>query len=405
LPPIWFAKAGRPAAEDILLSPGVYVAPGDTVIASLNGVLPKTGVVVINPPILEPPVIEPPVTIPPVIDTPKVDPPVVDTPSVDTLSVTGSSAAVADFPLLVRLDAANFDFSASRHQGRDCKFTDIDGRTLSYAIESWDSAGASAAVWVHLDKVNPGAKANTLYLRVLEGAPDPVSQAPGVFDAQRGWLGVWHFNDYGKDAQYHAWDATRGGSYGGSMSGHGFYYSRNAVAAQGVRFDGTDDGLRVPQTVSAAEAFTATMWFRTETTYGGVLFSFSQGTEGTGSRQIWLDDRGRMNFNVRTGTNSTTRFTTGGAYNDGKWHFVAASFSNGRQALYVDGKLSSEWNGGVTLPDLKGTWNIGYGKVKVEAACMPTSLHFEGEVDEARISSVVRSAAWIRLSYDTQKPR
>ena len=56
--------------------------------------------------------------------------------------VTGT---VTRFPILVRLDAANFDFSQARGDGRDLRFTTPSGDSLPRRIERWDSARAEAA--------------------------------------------------------------------------------------------------------------------------------------------------------------------------------------------------------------------------------------------------------------------
>jgi hypothetical protein len=64
----------------------------------------------------------------------------------DTLKLNTTSAAadvpgdVADFPLLVRLTAADFDFLRADPVGQDVRFSDAQGHPLPYAIERWDAA-------------------------------------------------------------------------------------------------------------------------------------------------------------------------------------------------------------------------------------------------------------------------
>ena len=60
---------------------------------------------------------------------------------------------VYGFPLLVRLDQSNFDFSAAQDSGQDIRFTKSDNTPLSYEIEQWDKAGQKAAIWVKMDTV------------------------------------------------------------------------------------------------------------------------------------------------------------------------------------------------------------------------------------------------------------
>ena len=385
LPYIWFAQNGHPAADDILLAPGTSATPGDTSFAARTGVLPKSGVIVLIPPST-------------------------DTLSLDSVGQVAASAAVADFPLLMRLDSSNMDFSRSRMQGRDCRFSDRDGKPLAFSIESWDSTARRASVWLHMDTVKPAG--SPVYLRMGADAGDTAAKA-GVFDAARGWIGVWHFTESPSaqtpvDPAANRWstrDASWGGNDATSVSSRGFRYSNDGVAGWGVQFNGTDDGLSTSKPVLASEDYTVSMWFRTTTARGGVLFDYSRGQEAAGNRQIWMDNYGRLTCHVWTKASSHTTMTNGSYLNDGKWHFLAATWKGGRMILYVDGRVSLDNNTGAALPAVMGNWAIGHGQVEYwKSGTYPSSLNFEGEIDEARISSVVRPAPWIKLSYDTQKP-
>lgn len=386
LPYIWFAQFDHPAADDILLSPGTVATPGDTTFAARTGVLPKSGVIVLIPP------------------SP-------DTLAMDSVARVAPSSAVADFPLLLRLDSSNLDFSRSHLQGRDCRFSDRDGNPLAFSIESWDSTGGRASVWLHMDTVKTAG--NPVYLRMGADAGDTAAKPP-VFDAARGWIGVWHFTESASagqvavDSTQNRWstrDASWGGNDATSVSSRGFRYSDDGVAGWGVRFNGMDDGLATSKPVMASDDYTVSMWFRTSTSRGGILFAYSRGQEAAGNRQIWMDDYGRLTYHVWTRVSTHTTMTNGMCWNDGKWHFLAATWRSGRMTLHVDGRVAGDYNTGAVLPAVIGKWSIGHGQVDYwKSGTYPSSLNFEGEIDEARISSVVRSAPWIKLSYDTQKP-
>ena len=57
------------------------------------------------------------------------------------------------YPLAVLLDKSRFDFSQARADGADIRFFDAGGKALPHAIELWDRASGSAAIWVLLDVV------------------------------------------------------------------------------------------------------------------------------------------------------------------------------------------------------------------------------------------------------------
>src|SRR6185295_4113707 len=71
-------------------------------------------------------------------------------------SASGAGVAdpVKDFPVLVRLDAANFDFSEAGANGADLGFSDPDGATLAFAIERWDAGARKAEIWVKVPQVD-----------------------------------------------------------------------------------------------------------------------------------------------------------------------------------------------------------------------------------------------------------
>ncbi|MBD3391600.1 MAG: DUF2341 domain-containing protein, partial [Chitinivibrionales bacterium] len=59
-----------------------------------------------------------------------------------------------DFPLLVRLDSMDIDFSEAKTDGSDLRFAKADESTaLSFEIEMWDATKKEAAVWVNVDTI------------------------------------------------------------------------------------------------------------------------------------------------------------------------------------------------------------------------------------------------------------
>jgi hypothetical protein len=79
-----------------------------------------------------------------------------------------------------------------------------------------------------------------------------------------------------------------------------------------------------------------------------------------------------------------------------QWIHVVHTFNDGESKLYVNGVLDGENKGGLPL-NVKsparmyiGGW---YG-----------NYQFIGDIDEVRVSKVTRSADWVRMSYENQKP-
>jgi hypothetical protein len=73
------------------------------------------------------------------------------------LNTTAAGADVSDnitgFPVLIKLNAGNFNFSQAKSNGEDIRFAKIDGIHLAYQIESWDAVNSNASIWVLVDTV------------------------------------------------------------------------------------------------------------------------------------------------------------------------------------------------------------------------------------------------------------
>lgn len=69
------------------------------------------------------------------------------------ISVNNSASAgsLTSFPVLVKLESTNFDFTKVQSTGADIRFTDSDGVTLlDYDIEKWDATNKVAYLWVEI---------------------------------------------------------------------------------------------------------------------------------------------------------------------------------------------------------------------------------------------------------------
>ena len=109
-----------------------------------------------------------------------------------------ATAAEADFPILLRLNAGNFNFSHAKPQGEDIRFSTADGARLFYQIEQWDSANSTASIWVRIPQIKGNA---VQQIRMYWGLADAASESngPAVFNAANGLcLGAAHGRGAGR---------------------------------------------------------------------------------------------------------------------------------------------------------------------------------------------------------------
>jgi len=77
-----------------------------------------------------------------------------------------------------------------------------------------------------------------------------------------------------------------------------------------------------------------------------------------------------------------------------QWHQVVHTYDGSVTRIYVDGQLDNSANVSMNLPYPSrmwiGGWYDGYA--------------YAGDMDEVRVSNVTRSANWIKMEYENQKP-
>ncbi len=167
-----------------------------------------------------------------------------------------------------------------------------------------------------------------------------------------------------------------------------------------LNFDGVNDYVILQNTVSNPTTFTLEAWFKTTVAKGGIVGYNQQTYNNNNSNQydrfIWMGNDGKINFGVYNGTSFVV--TSPLAYNDGKYHHVAASFATGNgngMRLYIDGVLVGTNTAITTVTSYTGYWKIGglctWGNTNGD--------YFQGNIDEVRIWNVVRSADEIVNNY------
>ncbi|MBD3393012.1 MAG: DUF2341 domain-containing protein, partial [Chitinivibrionales bacterium] len=103
--------------------------------------------------------------------------------------------AVYDFPVVVRLTSATFDFTQAEADGSDLRFATSGGTSLPFEIERFDASAQEAEIWVKVDTVL-GNNA-TQYIEMTWGDTDAPGGSDGgaVFDTSNGFVGVWHLSE------------------------------------------------------------------------------------------------------------------------------------------------------------------------------------------------------------------
>src|SRR5262249_31833227 len=148
------------------------------------------------------------------------------------------------------------------------------------------------------------------------------------------------------------------------------------------------------------QQYTVEAWFRTSSTTGSKIIGFETNQTGTASpdwdRQLYIGTDGHLYFGSYyqpTDSEDVANSTT--SYADGAWHYAVGVRNNATDtlSLYVDGVLV-DTSPNASSENYSGYWRLGGYKT----AGWPSGAdgYYNGSIDEARVSSSVRSAAWVK---------
>ncbi len=316
------------------------------------------------------------------------------------------SSDLEGFPLLVRLSSSttpDLDFGSDKHSLR---FATLAGKELPYQIESWDQANGRAEIWVRVD-LRAGSQEHAV-LMLWSNPSAAAGDGSGVFTAADGFRGVWHLDD-SPSGQFA--DASAEGRHGTSyVTSTG----KLGVIGKGQQFtkeNGDYIEVAEPEARTMA-AFTLSAWVRQDRVYRDWDDSDDERKQQwiLGSRR-WWPPSGHELLSLGTQICASAHTTDGskwfyrqGAFNKAnQWYHAAVTWSAASEELtfYINGVVhdsAAQLSADQIICAAGAPFRISTPKTQ------SSNCGYNGYIDEAREETVARSAQWIRLSYENQKP-
>lgn len=289
------------------------------------------------------------------------------------------SAAVHDFPLLVRLHRDSFDFSKAQPHGEDLRFATSDGVPLPYQVEAWDAARGEAAVWVRVPLIRGAARQE---LRVFWGKADATSESSGaaVFGESNGYLSVWHLGDTVTDEVGTLASRDVGTTPIPGVIGQ----ARHLAGGQGIF-----GGDKIGNYPSGGSEHSTEAWFRAQQPNATII---GWGNEGGGrGTKVRMQCRSPLHVHVDS---DFADVDAPGKLPMNEWNHVVYTYAGGDARIYVNGQLAGEDKPVLNIKSPARLWLGGWYH----------NYDFVGDLDEVRISKVARSADCVRLEFENQKP-
>jgi hypothetical protein len=337
-----------------------------------------------------------------------------------TIDTTTSGAHVLEdvrqYPLAVRLDKSRFDFDQARVDGADIRFFDSAGKVLPHAIELWDRASGSAAIWVLLDLVKGNSKDQSIVMKWGHSTAPNISDSKAVFRRQDGFVGVWHLDEDGntgpdgyKDASDHEAHGTGVGMIPGSRV--------DARIGKGVHLDnptGQDTARWIRVGGEKAVQFnpgppiTFSIWalgysypirsYETMIAKGDTSWTLQRVQYGPGGGAQKIGGQGYQTC-VRTPKYHLCTYNFAGqALVTREWLHFMVVLEEPSMKLYINGKLNASESAG---PWEKGAHDLGIGNQTQHLE--KGRRQWDGILDEARVMQAVRTEGWAKLDYESQR--
>jgi len=329
-----------------------------------------------------------------------------------TLTINHENVAedLVNFPVLV--DIYDQDLRTDvRSDGRDIAFA-INERILSHELELFDqtynSTHAHLVAWLNVPLLS--GSTDTV-IRMYYGNP----LAPIVYDSgpvwDSGYLGVWHLSESGTGALNEYLDSSQYKHHGQGGEGNSSFVPTqvDGKIGSGQDFNNLDgyydliDCGDSPLWNIDGYQITLEAWVQHDITPNTHVY-------GIMNHKGWYDG---YSLFVNYGGGSTLKptFSLPGethqlrGANDvsgGAWHHIVATYDGSLMRIYVDGvqdpNILSKNDAIIPSVYEQGFW-IGHGDQPKDKVW---SAEWDGQIDEVRISEVVRSAGWIQTQFENQ---
>ncbi|NTW31413.1 MAG: DUF2341 domain-containing protein [Bacteroidetes bacterium] len=310
-----------------------------------------------------------------------------------TVDQSKIDANITDFPVLVSLSSPDFNFSKARSDGYDIRFTSSDGITpLKFERERHDASSVQKAeYWVKVPSILSDAVVTYFYMYYGKSDATNGADPTNVWDAN--YVAVWHMNDkVGDNSKVSDSKATSEGTKKGSNKP----VEETGQIGKGQNFDATCNYINGGSSPAlCGDILTVEAWINPIHTGSMIITAWNNTGERPPCVGYWGSDDaiiyiGPTNYYYVDNIN----------IDDANWHNITFVITGKGQndvdnfKIYVDGinKPATE----ILKTSVQGTKTVCYIG---EALNGEGSWCYAGLMDEVRISSGNRSAAWIKASY------
>lgn len=317
------------------------------------------------------------------------------------LDNTNVDSSLTDFPVV--LDLANLPtavrtwlYDNLNATGDGIRITTTSDVALNYERQNFAKVAGSPNVvtgqlYYKVPTVNSGV-VTSLRLFANNGAADGEA-ATSVWDSN--FKSVYHLDAAGNATQPDSTSTSNNLTPQNMESGD----SVTGKVGKGIDLDGSNEYLTAGSNPSLTPPFTVSIWMKPGTALNGeCIWSYADSATSTDRHMIIIDATNGNKIAVLTTNFSNGVFANVGAFSASAavastWYHVTGIWSatNDRK-LYINGSYVSQNTTTISPSSLDRMWLGRFSD-------LTPNWEFDGVLDECRISTVARSASWIKFTY------
>jgi hypothetical protein len=311
--------------------------------------------------------------------------------NIDIDAIAGNSDLL-DFPVMLSikdedLRSASNGGKVVSDKGADIRFTKADGVTLlDYEIENYNPITGELVAWVRMDTLSKKLSKSVFLYFNNKYALDETTQSTW----NKTYKGVWHLK--------------------GALSSKIPFASQ---FAQSVTEDKSKDiyvaseknssqfpCLNTPEDVDITGEITVSAWVNLNSNKESVIVSNQSGFNG--GYRLAVNKKHKLEFEVRNENAEPAGVIGeegGMELQKDTWYHVAAVYSDGGDSMvtYINGKRDRSIHTELSMAGSTEPLQIGREPSR-------KIYYFGGQIDEVRISNMVRNENWIATEFASLKP-
>ena len=307
------------------------------------------------------------------------------------------SSNQTSFPVLI---SGTYDFLktvangglVNNSNGYDIGFYSDDGLTtkLAWETERYVPSTGEVIYWVKVPTISYTVN-TVIYLAYGDGSiSTDQSNINNVWDSN--FKGVWHLPN---GSTLTALDST--------SNVNNLTLTNTPTAATGkiggaANLDGTNQRLTKSSAIATGDLTLSGWAYGYDNNTNKTILCIGKNTAGS-RNAIYIEMAGDGKIDILLFKGGSFYAVVGGSYSSGQWYHICGTFNstNGNAVIYINGTQSASGTLATGGPDSPDTTSVG--------AFVDNSAylnHFNGIIDEVRVSNVVRSADWIKTEYNNQ---